>query len=283
MSSDRHVDLLMLRGDPLERVIASYRADLSQVVYPYAGIWCEFILPKRLPENPSRVDEEWMPFAGSHYTAFIRLYHAFRSFKRLQENVAAIEGGQDSAEFLLDAHAETASFWEHIGSVIDNLGMCYIDAGIRVDTTDGKVIVAPHDSWLDWAYDRRSQFVHSRIVPKGVFDNDTVYFNLRYFDSKNGPWPPKYDAERVVSEYYKTVWKDFLTHIGNEWFTLYTRMQERIGSALDIRVIDLPPLDWGKVRPGEIRITGGPTPPSTIEIDEKYPGGDWFIPPSGTR
>jgi hypothetical protein len=134
MKNPTHFERLVFEGDPLEREIACSWEELSLVLEPYADIWHDFILPRRLPDPPGRVAEEWMPFAGSHYTALIRVYHAYKSYLGLRERVAAIEGGQDSAVLLLEVHELTASFWEHIGSAIDNLAMCYLDAPGRLCT-----------------------------------------------------------------------------------------------------------------------------------------------------
>lgn len=282
MSTEAHVKKLAALGDPLERVIVCHFDQLQPALAPYAGIWYQFIEPLRLRDNPSRVPDEWMAFAGDHYTAIIRVYHAYKSYLRLLAGVQRIEGGDSSAEVLLDVHDATASFWEHIGSVIDNLGMCYKDApGIKARRLH-RDIVAPEGSWLGEAYDRRTQFIHSRIVPKGLWGNDTVVFNLRAFDAKEGVWAPTVVHEEVVSDYYKATWQRFLHEIGGQWSALWGQMKHRHGD-IEIKTLEFPDIDFSKLKPGDIWMTDGPSPISTIRGDDKYSPFGPHIPPSGTR
>jgi hypothetical protein len=131
-------------------------------------------------------------------------------------------------------------------------------------------IVAPEPSFLDWAYDRRSQFVHSRIVPKGVYA-DYVCFNLRCFDQKEGKWSPQPDHQEIMSSYYEKMWSDFLTEIGSAWSTLYSRLRDRIGLAVSVQPVEIPNIDWSGLRPGSIRITGGPVPMSHLFFGRLFP------------
>lgn len=281
MTAEQHIKKLAALGDPLERVIVCYLDELRPALEPYAGIWCEFIEPLRLPDNPGRVPDDWMALAGDHYTAIIRVYHAFQSYLRLGQNVKRIEGGDNRAEQLLDLHDATASFWEHIGSAIDNLGMCYKDApGIRTRKLH-RDLVAPEGSWLGWAYDRRTQFIHSRIVPKGLWGNETVIFNIRAFDAKEGIWAPKEEREEVVSEYYEQTWQQFLYEIGGQWRALWGEMQRR-HPKIEVKTLEFSDIDLSRLKPGDIQLTDGPSPISTTKVDDEHPFGPW-IPPSGTK
>ena len=133
--------------------------------------------------------------------------------------------------------------------------------------------VAPDGSRLDWMYDRRSQFIHSRIVPKGVIDG-IPYFNFRLFDNKNTNWSSKYESEALVETKYPELWREFLTLIGEQWETLRSRLRAR--EEIKIQELKIPNIDFSNLRPQDIRITGGPVPPSAILWN--FP----TIPPSGT-
>ena len=119
--------LLQAEGDPLERVITCFADLLAPVIYTYANVWADIVRPQRQGDG-SVVQESWMPFAGSHYTALIRLYHALQSKLAIEAVSQQFEDGDLRAELLLDAHAHTAAFWENLGSCIDNLALALEDA-----------------------------------------------------------------------------------------------------------------------------------------------------------
>jgi len=279
MAGDPHFDLLGQKGDPLEREILSNYELLSEVLPPYAGIWADYVHANRLEGNPGRVVEAWSAFAGSHYTAIIRVYHALQAYLRLKNDIERIEGGDESAMILLDVHASAAAFWEHIGSAIDNLSMCWLDApGMdmkfekdqRVEVRV-KNLIAPEESWLDWAFDRRSQFIHSRIVPKQLNEYKELVFNFRYFDRKTGSWPAESTEEKVAKEYYTNQWRIFQHEIAASWNTLYSRMRGRIAISTAVKPLESYNIDWTRIKPGDVKFTDGHVPPSTTT----------FIPPSG--
>jgi len=268
-----HITLLAAKGDPIERLIVTAWDDLHQVLNPYAGIWGDHVYPRRLADDPTRVDPEWMDFAGSHYTAIVRSYQAYRRYSSIQSILLKMAGGDDSASLLVDLHDDVAAFWEHIGSGIDNLSAAWTDAPpLRVENAKEKE-VAPDQSRLDWMYDRRSQFIHSRIIPKGI-DGGMPFFNVRLFDDKRSSWASRVVREELVEDYYPAIWSEFLAECGNVWERLRTRLRDRDNGKSAVQSADVPVFDFRSVGANQIRVQSGPTPPSGII---------WNIPPSGTR
>lgn len=138
-------------------------------------------------------------------------------------------------------------------------------------------VVAPDGSPLDWFYDRRSQFIHSRLVPKGVWDGVPV-FNIRLFEDKSTNWNSKYVTEALVEDEYPNLWKDFLGRVGEVWETLLSRLRSRDRVDVKIQKVEIPYIDLKSLKPGDIQISPGPVPPSSILWNfGDYPG------PSGSR
>jgi hypothetical protein len=276
VTSDEYIQHLAKKGDPLERAIVLSRDALHQAVDPYASIWADHIEPRRLKDNPTKVEPAWMDFAGSHYTALVRVYQAYMKLEEINSTIGEMMAGDERVITLIKLHDLTAGFWEHIGACIDNLAACWTDAPpLRVKHAKEK-IVAPDGGPLDWMYDRRSQFIHSRIVPKGVVDG-IPFFNLRHFDKKSTEWDSAYFKEELVEDAYPRWWGEFLGLIAGEWEKLRSRLRDRDTARFEVVRLDIPDIDFNTLKPGDIRISGGPVPPSTILWN--LPD----VPPSGTR
>lgn len=277
MSVDNYINLLGDKGDPLERVIVLSRDKLHNVLDPYSGIWGDHIFGRRLQGNQAQVDSDWMDFAGSHYTALVRVYQAHLKLESIERLVRVLSDGDNKAITLIELHDATAGFWEHIGSSIDNLCACWMDAPPLQVERAKETIVAVDGSRLDWMYDRRSQFIHSRIVPNGVIDG-APFFNIRHFDKKNTDWKSKYVQDELVGDTYPNLWKEFIGLMGVQWEKLRSRLRDRDKRAPKIDATKKKSsFDVSKLKISDIQIPGGPVPPSTTEWDYLD------IPPSGTQ
>ena len=127
---------------------------------------------------------------------------------------------------------------------------------------------------LGEVYDRRTQFIHSRLVPQKVQER-ALTFNMRLLDSKKTFWPAKGKAEEeFVQSFHCDSWQDCLAQLGDAWEFLYTWLKDNFVEQ------EQPPFNFEPipvVTVPEIKIPDGPVPPSNIQCD---PG--WFqLPPSG--
>jgi hypothetical protein len=215
MNTNEAIDLLRTSGDPLERVIVNHWAEIHDVLNPYAGIWAHHVFPRRNPNKPNVCTDAWMPFAGSHYTAIVRVFHAFQKWQRIQHLCDEFAAGHKSGELLLEAHEVFAAFWEHVGTAIDNLARCFEDAP-PIDKENGSKYVQIHYQKVDEAYDRRTQFIHSRLVPMGV-DGDMLFFNFEHFKTKDTNWTEKFIRPTIAADYYKDVWTAFIRDLSGLW------------------------------------------------------------------
>jgi hypothetical protein len=286
MNTEEAIDLLRTRGDPLERVIVDSWATISQVLNPYAGVWAHHVYPRRNPHNPSVVTDAWMPFTGSHYTAIVRVYHALKKWERIQFICHEFAAGSKSGELLLEAHEVFASFWEHIGTAIDNLARCFEDAPC-INKENGSKYVQIHYKKVDEAYDRRTQFIHSRLVPMGV-DGGMLFFNSELFKQKNTNWREKFVRPTIATDYYEDVWTSFMKDMSDLWSHLLEWLRNVDNGPF--KYVPLPD-DLKKVKkPGFFREPSGFLPPSNIRCDweeievQDIPPIDLpDIPPSGVR
>jgi len=224
MNNPDSIKELGASGDPLEREIVKSREDLNLVLQPYAEIWENHIVPRR-KSGGSKVNDDWMNFAGSHYTALIRVYHAYRVFKEYERLVEDNEEDNNSGRFLLEFHRVWASFWEHLGSAIDNLGTAFDDAKPIKISQKGCDYIRDKYTCLEFVYDRRSLCIHSRINPTKTEDG-IICVRSRKSDpqggnnvSKNVDWSRDFDADILVNELSQE-WRKFLHAISNAWWNL---------------------------------------------------------------
>ncbi len=234
MTANKNFELLKIEGDPIEKVLCEYSAELSPIIYTYADVWADFIYPNRIHDG-SVVKEEWMPFAGSHYTAFIRYFHSYEAKRQIEDISKKIMNGDNSAKLLLDAHLATATFWENLGSCVDNLSLSlekapYVEFDVKGEEQEGKK--GRDDLKKDYpalseAYDRRTQFIHSRLVPQAI-DEGALILNVKLFLSKNTEWPSKNGVEQdFVETVHSNFWNEFNTELHSAWNHLYNWMKNK--------------------------------------------------------
>jgi hypothetical protein len=236
MSTEVTLDILHRWGDTLERAICDERhggseesSDLIQILYPYSGIWHDHILPRRDQYDLSRLDDKhlnWVSFSADHYTALVKLYHAFRKYRHLINCCKRAEAGELFADLLLDAHDSIAGFWEHMGSAIDNLGRCFDDApGLNYSDGDGLKSIQSKYEYLSFAFNRRTQMIHHSLVPIG-FEDGAIIFNERHFDKQETEWNTLRYTPEWVAEYYVKRWKSVLAELASVWNRLRSELKK---------------------------------------------------------
>ncbi len=244
MNDDPDLQLLQTRGDPLEVLISQHRDALFPVLSPYARVWSKHIIHRRVGDG-SRLVEQWMPFGSNHYTALIRLYHAFTAKELLLsqcKKAEAVKGRSVTADdyaLLLQVHATCAAFWENLGSAVDNFAHVWDDArrillgnAKNPGVTEGdepfsfKAISPEKYPMLNYAYDRRTQFIHSALVPSR-FEDGMVVFNLRHYDSERTDWLPETEVVESVDDKVTKDWAAVLQELGQAWERLFSWLQSK--------------------------------------------------------
>jgi hypothetical protein len=142
---------------------------------------------------------------------------------------------------LLDIHREWASFWEHIGSTIDNLGLAFQDSMPPIIKGVGREELMRKYPNIAYAYNRRTQFIHSRIVPAKV-ENNLVQFRARITDRRdrlNEPkfsaWDQPYDSDYVLGDILESEWDIFIKVMTDAWWWLRNELMEKDLKAKDLR------------------------------------------------
>jgi hypothetical protein len=243
MNADSNMQRLAQEGDPFERLISGESVSLFQVLSPYARVWLHHIFPRRVGDG-SHIVEEWQPFASSHYTALIRLYHAYCSKKELislctlAQKVDHNKTTAQDYELLLRIHSTCAAFWENLGSSIDNFAHAWDDARrlflVNAKTVgengdekiSGRTISPDEFPQLSYAFDRRTQFIHSVLVPKKFLDGQVI-FNLRHYDEEKTTWLKGVEEIEAIDTQIETDWESILKEFGGAWEKLYSWVQSR--------------------------------------------------------
>lgn len=230
--------LLETDGDIIEQRICKDADPLASVIYTYAEVWAHCVYSRR--KNVAEVEPDWMPFAGSHYSAIVRLHHAFQSKTVIEDLLTSDLLEKKPADALLLIHHHFACFWENLGSCIDNLALAIEDCELieAVLDKDGKVDPEMKGSnarksltrkyaALAHAYDRRTQFIHSRLVPQ-KFAKGSVSINVRLLDSKNTSWPSESGIEEsLTADVLEKSWHDTTSELGNAWRRLCMELKKK--------------------------------------------------------
>lgn len=166
-----------------------------------------------------------MQFGGAHYTAIVRVYHAWQEVTGLRDLYACDNQGVDG-HLLHLIHRACSSLWWNLGSAIDNLGKVLEDAP-PIKLEGGKSYLTERYQPLKYAYDRRTQAIHSRLIPIGVDGGLPTFFSDHMLAAKYTDWTSKFSQQEVVQDFYEKAWSEFLPAMGNAWWHVFSMMQER--------------------------------------------------------
>lgn len=233
------IDLIREHGDAVEKV-AFRDASFAGRFEIYARVWASYILPNRDPAAPHRTLEPWHIFSQAHYTAFVRMCNASQAASRItltcRELGSPTSAANQDMEFKVDAilrlHESLLSLFGCYGAVRDNLIRAFASRplnkeseGIHEFARYGEAEFTP-----EWVYDRRSQHVHSILVPIFQTDNKTMFDGSLWVDKKcrweDASGEPK--DFRVVSDYINDIHTKYSTAISSIWHVLFTRLQSTV-------------------------------------------------------
>jgi len=283
------IGILAKRGDPLEREICKH-SPLRVVLQPYAEIWLDHVYCRRESDG-TRVPDEWMNFAGSHYTALLRVYHAYQRLLRIQQLALADVTLEECGKVLLEVHHECASFWEHVGSAIENLSHVLEDCVPPIfESREGLKFLQEKYPDLKYAYDRRTQFIHYRVVPAAVHGGTVVFryrrteLAQRHLEPKETRWDLAYDERVPIGDHFSKEWQRFLNTATNAWHYLRGRLRNVDKGGRALLEAKMPGKSWEQMHVVLIEDRGDPRqPPSTIVYqpgDEPTPAPIVPVPPN---
>jgi hypothetical protein len=241
-TGDDCLDSLATQGDSLEREICCDCWPLFLAIQPYSRIWKNHILPRRVGDGAFLTDD-WQEFGGRHYTALIRLHHAYCA----KEEIVQLCNEAGDYSKLLRVHSACTAFWNNIGASIDNFmnarsaakklmervsekrnlqNKCEACGGVIKDLKfEGKTVPALDYPHLDYAFQRRNQFIHSIVVPHDIV-GDKIVFGLEHFDDEVTKWSSMAFSKQELGSKIEADWNDVLKQIGNAWESLYSYLQE---------------------------------------------------------
>ncbi|MES2463065.1 MAG: hypothetical protein V4671_20970 [Armatimonadota bacterium] len=148
---------------------------------------------------------------------------------------------------LLKVHSTCATFWDNLGASIDNFMKARIEAKKLLEAVSVKRIskekcencgAARQDSKfqgktlsdldhpkLNYAFQRRNQFMHSIIVPHEI-QNGEIVFDLRHFNDETTRWSNEGYSKQELGSKIEDDWSNIVTEFGNAWGALYNYLQE---------------------------------------------------------
>lgn len=245
-TGDEHLDKLHKIGDPLERLICEDLESLQNVLLPYARVWAGHIEPRRKDEG-ALLQAEWQKFGGRHYTALIRLHHAYAAKNQILE-LCNEEIRDDNYERLLEVHSACTSLWDNLGAAIDNFVRAREEArrvlGIGVgkrktnskcgtcganeseENFEARALSPEANPKLYYAFQRRHQFIHSIIVPQKI-EGGMIVFNLTHFKQIATDWTEEEMRYECIDSKMQRDWDEILLEFGNEWAALSSWLAEK--------------------------------------------------------
>lgn len=243
-TGDDYLDSLATRGDPLERLICDDFEPLNLVLQPYSKIWKDHILHRRI-EGGAFLSQDWQEFGGRHYTALIRLHHAMCAKNEIMHYCTETE--MDNYLRLLKVHSACSTFWDNLGASIDNFkkarteakkllesvsvkrpaqDKCHLCGAVKPDSKfEGKTLSSLEYPKLEYAFQRRNQFIHSIIVPHQIQDGEIV-FDLKHFDDETTTWRNEGYSKQELGSKIEDDWSAIVIEFGNAWGKLYSYLRE---------------------------------------------------------
>lgn len=194
------LSLLGEYGDPIEQLILRDGCDLSDIMTPYADIWAEHVYPRRHKRKLWKIDDDWMPFAGSHYTALIRTFQAGNKLNQIVEIAEAFENDHYDADHVLLLQDSTAAFWQHIDQAIEHLSYAYQDAPLPLRLAK---VARIREKWSVTGVARRDDLL-------------TFYSRI-----------PSMVSEKLYRSVYPRRWTAFRRDIASVWWDLSEKLNRQ--------------------------------------------------------
>ncbi|MDR3620490.1 MAG: hypothetical protein P4L85_14160 [Paludisphaera borealis] len=219
------IKLLGTSGDPMERaIVEGSMEELGGILSPYADIWARYVFSTRLGTGEF-VKDGCVDFASSHYTALIRAHNALGFYNQIKSLCEVGDLGSDGM-LLLELQANISAYWWALGALVDNLGQTLenFPGSTAVGLQDaGLKLLKAENAHMKYLYERRTQLIHSRIVPITVHA-DRAVFDYRYLDGKrrevlpaSTEWKTEFTTPGEVGIFYSERWVETKRELANAW------------------------------------------------------------------
>lgn len=214
--------LLRSEGDEVEKHACDVEA-LAPLIGRYAAIWANYVRPKRRPSNPALIQSPINDLAERQYTALVRLLGALDAATRISDVSIAVAGSRPNGSTVVSMQSDLLTFFSSAGAAVESLENAYAAEPL---ISKEPLMPAPADAIGSpkWFYDRRTQYVHKRLLP--VFEVDgLLHLDVAHFIDKDVTWNESSKDAREVSAWIEQLTPRLVSGLTNGWSRLYTRLR----------------------------------------------------------
>ena len=214
--------LLASEGDEIEKLAVESEA-LAPLTGYYAAIWANYVLPRRNTSNPALIEQPFTDFAELHYTALTRLLCAQQAVDRIGPLCLDALASKRPAEQILAVQASLLTFFACTGAAVENLEKAYEAkpfGGEKLFTEPADVEGTPK-----WYYDRRTQYLHERLVPVFTMDG-LLHVDVSVFATKSVAWRHRYQNLQEITSCVERLSSQSVAGLASGWARMYTHLRE---------------------------------------------------------
>lgn len=234
------------KGDLLETRLFAEGCDFGLRFAPYAEVWYSFVFPNRSVYIPWMDCGDWSEFARRNYTALLRCYGAYRSYRTIEHLCeCAMKPDANPADTTLALHGELFAFYMSIGTAVDNLQRA---ATAAPESEKFKLNVSATCSDGACYCDLRNRLSHAWIIPL-FFDGGLPSVDSVQFSPDEAPWTECGGSIDCLSDRIETVWNAFERDMQNAWRKLNSHLLDTFGDLHTTRFVHTLPSGAGSGAP----------------------------------
>jgi hypothetical protein len=216
--------LLSSIGDAIERHVLQLD-ELAEPVSQYSVLWAHFVEPHRDRANPNLITGSMKDVAELSYTALVRLASAHSAVLRTRHACESAAASSASlGEDTLTVQASLFEFFCNAGAAVDLLGQAYCSSA-----GPNALLFAEVPVWGSprWFYERRSEYVHQRVVP--VFPvGDVLHFDIHNL-TQDSAWNSAARTPQEVSWVVTELLRNLASGLARGWANLYGMVRDQNG------------------------------------------------------